>query len=166
MKRFTLFNVLWIFLVGVSSFAPATKYKFSPTEGKCSIVFPSEFSEETKEKEDYTMIKGQVTDDGMVLIATCTIHNTPLDDVDLLTEVSLNSFISSLNATTKSKTNWNVKKHKGLQVEFESTEQNMIGELRVIIVGQIQYQIVAVGSNEDWDVAKAQKFLNSFKLTK
>jgi hypothetical protein len=166
MKRIIFSSALLILLVGITSLAPATKYTYTSDEAGCSVTFPAEFSTTEKDQEDYRSIQTQVVADEMVYMLICTVHNIELTETDDLTEVSMDAFMGSLGGTSKGKTTWKVKKNSGLQSKFEASEEGLYGDYRVLIKGQIQYQIVAVSPTASWNQKKADAFFKSFKLKK
>ncbi|MFK7785653.1 MAG: hypothetical protein AB8B56_11085 [Crocinitomicaceae bacterium] len=166
MKRIILTSVLFVLLIGASSLAPAKKYKYTSDEAKFSITFPKEFNTSEEVQENYKSVQAQAMSDEMVFLAIYTIHEEDITQNEELSEISFDAFMEGLNGTPNGKTTWKVKKNSGLKSEYEVSEKNLVGEYRVILVGQIQYQVTAVSPKGSWDDKKAEKFFKSFKLKK
>ena len=164
MKRLIFASALLFLLVGITSLAPAPKYKYSSDEGKLTVTFPGEFETSEEQKETYKSVKTQAVVDDMVFFVGYTIHESDMADTDELTKVSLDAFINGLNGVVSEETTWKVKKNSGLKALFNVSDNGLKGEYRVVIIGQIQYQITAVSSVDAWDEKVAQKFFKSFKL--
>ena len=47
---------------------------------------------------------------------------------------------------------------------MDLTENDVLLEYRVILIGNIQYQLVAMAATSDYDEKAADKFFKSFKL--
>ena len=83
-----------------------------------------------------------------------------------MADISVDTFGKAINATSSSKTEWNVGDYKGLTAIYELDESNVKVEYRVILIGQIQYQIIYLAAKENYNEKVAGKFFNSFKLKK
>ena len=168
MKRFITGGLLLIFLVGVTSLAPAPKFKYTASEVKLSVTFPAQFTTTNSGSDDYHMVKTQCTDGDMVFFVTYSIYGDDFDmsDTDPLLDVSLSAFSEALGANIKSESAWEVNKNTGVRATLESQENDLKGEYRVIFINKTQFQITAVAKKNAWDEKKASKFLKSFKITK
>ena len=167
MKRIVTSSLILILFIGVSSLAPAKKYKYTSEEGKLSVTFPSDYSTSEETQEKYKSVQAQAISDEMVFLAIYTIHEEDItQSKEQLSEISFDAFMEGLNGTPTGKTSWKVKKNSGLKSAYEVPEKDLIGEYRVVLVGQIQYQITAVSPKGSWDEQKAQKFFKSFKVKK
>jgi hypothetical protein len=166
MKRLTLMSVLVLLLIGASSLAPATKYKYTSDEAKLSVTFPAEFSVSEETKEKYTSVQVQAISDEMVFMVIYTVHTEDISESAELSEISFDAFMDGLEGTPKVKSPWKVKKYSGLQSTFEVPSKDLVGDYRVVLIGQIQYQITAVSEKKSWDEKKAKKFFKSFKVKK
>lgn len=166
MKRILFGGSLLILLIGVTSLAPAKKHKYTSSEAKLSVTFPSEFKTDIVNKVDYRSVKTQAISEEMVFLVIFSEHGSDMGDTEELAEVSLGAFLEGVEATSKNKTSWKVNNSSGLKSTFEAPEKDLIGEYRVVLIGQIQYQITAVSSKEAWDEKKAKKFFKSFKIKK
>jgi len=166
MKRIILSSTLLVLLVGITSFAPATKHVYSSDEAKCSITFPAEFTTKVDEKEAYKSIQTQAIDDEMIFMAIFSVHNQPLTEKDKLANISFEAFMEALGGEATGKESWKVKKNTGLHSEFSVSGENLFGDYCVVLVGQVQYQVVAVAPKDSWDPKRASKFFKSFKIDK
>lgn len=166
MKRILFSSALFVLFVGMTSLAPTAKFKYTSAEGKVSAVFPGEFTTSEEVQETYKTVKTQAMVDDMVFFVAYTIHEIEMTDVDELTRVSVDAFIEGLVGTVTEDATWKVKKNNGLQAKFAVEESGLVGEYRVVIIGQIQYQITAVAPKDSWDAKKASAFFKSFKVTK
>jgi len=166
MKRIIFSSALLILLIGVTSLAPATKYKYTSEEANLSVTFPAEFTTSEESNENYKSVKTQAISDEMVFLAIYTVHDADVSEQEKLSEISINAFMEGLNGVPEGKTTWKVKKNNGLQSKFEVPEKDLVGDYRVVLIGQIQYQITAVSPKSSWDKKKASKFFKSFKVKK
>lgn len=166
MKRILLSSALLVLLIGITSLAPSAKVKYSSSEGKLSAIFPGEFSTSEDVQDTYKSVKTQAMADDMVYFVAYTIHDIEMTDVDELTQVSVEAFAEGLEGEVTSQTAWKVNKSNGLQAQIEVKGSSLKGEYRVVIIGQIQYQITAIAPVDSWDAKKASKFFKSFKVKK
>lgn len=159
--------VLAVLLTCMAFRSPLGGYKYSPQEGKCSIVFPGEIEESETKKESYKTIKAQYTSNEQTLFFSYTLHDLVLDDTDgELNKVSKESFMGALKAKVSQESDWVIKKQKqkGLSAKFSMDNQNTIGEYRVFVHGNIQYQIVAIAQKSNYDDKMIDKFFKSFRV--
>lgn len=168
MKKTFLRALLLLLFIGTTSIASAQKQKYTSTEGKMSVTFPAGSSFETSESDlDNTKtVKTAAQSNKVVFFVSYTIHETVMPEDEDLTQVSVDAFIKALNASITKQSDWKVGKNIGVKVELVVEENNLVGDYRVIMVGQYQYQITAMGSKSDWDQAVVNKFMKSFKLKK
>lgn len=166
MKRILFSSTLLVLLIGITSLAPAAKFKYASTEGKVSATFPAEFSTSEDLQDTYKSVKTQAMDGDMVFFVAYTVHDIDMTEVDELTKVSVDAFVEGLQGEVTSQAAWKVNKSNGIQAKIEVKNQSLIGEYRVVIIGQIQYQITAIAPEDSWDSKKAGKFFKSFKVKK
>ena len=166
MKRIIFGSALLLILLGATSLAPTTKIKYSSVEAKLTVTFPAEFSTTEQVEESYKSIKTQALLDGMVFFVIYTIHENDMTDPEGLAKISLDAFSGGLESTITEESAWKVNKKNGLQALLEVPEKELVGEYRVVILDQIQYQITVVSPKSDWDEKKAKKFFKSFKVSK
>lgn len=168
MKRFFATGILFILLIGITSLAPAPKYKYTSSEAKLSVTFPAEFTTENSGTEEYSMVKTQAIDGDMVFFVTYSIYDDQFDDSksDPLLDVSVDAFTEALGAEVQEKSEWTVNKKVGTAVMLNSDENDLTGEYRVIFLNKTQFQITAIAKKNAWDAKKAKKFFKSFKVEK
>ncbi|MDG1333200.1 MAG: hypothetical protein P8P74_12775 [Crocinitomicaceae bacterium] len=166
MKRIIFGSALLILLIGVTSLAPSQKHKYKSKEAKLSVTFPAEFETSTETKSNYTSVKTQAIVDEMIFLLIHSEHESDVSDHEGLAEISLNAFMDGIGTTPTEKSKWLVKKNSGLKATFDVEDKDLVGDYRVILVGQIQYQITAVAPKSAWDEEKAMKFFKSFKVKK
>ena len=166
MKRVIFSSSLVLLFIGITSLAPSTQFKYSSSEGKLSIVFPDKFTTEENVGDQYKTIKTQALYNDILFFVAYTVHTTELTDNEGLTKVSLDSFIGGLEANVTKESMWKVRKNKGLQASFNIVSQGLKGEYRIVLIGQIQYQIAVVGAEDAWSQTLADSFIKSCKITK
>lgn len=166
MKRLLLFSSMTVLFIGLTSLAPSAKFKYTSSEGKASIVFPYEITTSEKSGDSYRSVSTQAMNNELLFYFTYTIHESELSENEALAQVSLDSFIEGLNGKVSKQSVWTVRKQKGLQAKLSVDANGLIGEYRVVLIGQIQYQIAVVGKFEGWNQKEADSFFNSFKVKK
>lgn len=141
---------------------PAAKYVTE--KGKASIKFPAEYSVEEDNSDLTSTTKVMASLDDNIFMFSFSIHETTLSDHYMLAQTSLTSFNDEVGGRIISETDYVYDDYKGRSAEIELEEQNVTLYYRVILVGQIQYQMVVVAQSGNI-VKKKDKFFNSFKLT-
>ena len=102
--------------------------------------------------------------DAFVFLISHTVHQLQIDNPAELTTLSVTTFAESLGANIDNQSPWKIKKNEGQKATFKSVEQGIIGEYRVIIIGQIQYQVVVVTSGDSLDNEMIHNFSKSVKI--
>ncbi|NOQ73858.1 MAG: hypothetical protein GQ574_17760 [Crocinitomix sp.] len=168
MKKIIFQSALLLIIVSISSaaLAQSTKAKYFSSEAKLSVTFPSKFETTEDVKEAFKSVKTQVMVNGALYYVSYSVHKNDLSKNESLAKVSLDSFIETLNGKVTKEAIWKVRKKNGLQALFNVTEGELKGEYRVVIIGQIQYQIAVVAPKESWDEKVTKKFFKSFKVKK
>ncbi len=167
MTKFIQFGAIGIILFIASSFTTASKgYKYSSNEGKYSISFPGTFEESKSQNENSISVKVSATVGQSTYFTSHTVHTVEMTDNQMLAEVSLDSFTESLGGSITKKSDWVIKKHKGLKASIDIPQYDAKAEYQIVIIGQIQYQIVAVAPTSSWDQKSADAFFKSFKVKK
>lgn len=167
MKRIIFSSALLLLLVGVTSLAaPSTKVKYSSSEAKLSVTFPGEFTTTEKVDESYRSSKTMANIEGVVYYVSYTIHDNDMADGESLAKVSLDAFVNGLEGEVTEESRWVVNKNNGFQAKLKVVEKDLVGEYRVVIMNQIQYQITVLAPEGLWDSKKAKKFFKSFKVSK
>jgi hypothetical protein len=166
MKRILLASSLIVLLIGMASVAPATKMKYTSSEAKLSVTFPAEYSVDESNEDNYRTVKVQSESGGTVFFVNYTVHSESLTDFDELEDVSIQAFSEGLNGSVTSNSDWKVGKNTGKKVMIDVADSGLKGDYRVMFVGQIQYQITAVGPKDAWNEKMVNSFMKSFKLKK
>ncbi|MCJ8288917.1 MAG: hypothetical protein HRT58_05835 [Crocinitomicaceae bacterium] len=166
MKNIIFSSVLLLLLVGVTSLAPSTKVKYSSSEAKLSVTFPGEFTTTEKVEEAHRSSKTTANVGGVVYLVSYTIHDNDMADGESLAKVSLDAFINVLEGEVTEESRWVVNKNNGFQAKLKVVEKDLVGEYRVVLINQIQYQITVIAPEGLWDNKKAKKFFKSFKVAK
>jgi hypothetical protein len=83
-----------------------------------------------------------------------------------MAQVSYDTFLSSIGGKEILKSAWDIKKNIGLKAIIDMPEDETRLEYRVILVGNIQYQLVVLAINSVYDGQAAAAFFDSFKLSK
>jgi hypothetical protein len=161
----SIFSVSLIaFVFVLTSFAPAAKIKYTSAEGKLSMKFPVAFKSVTKEAEDHKSVETQASFEDQLYFVSYTIHKVKMENHESLAATSLESFNEAMSGTITKQATWAIKKHKGLQADIEIPGNNMRVEYRVLLIGQIQYQIVVISEVAKWNQLRADEFIKSFKV--
>lgn len=81
----------------------------------------------------------------------------------MLAQTSLNTFAEEVGGKVIHETDYHYDDYKGRSAEIEMEEEGATLYYKVILVGQIQYQMVVV--TQSGDVTKQKdKFFNSFRI--
>ena len=148
-----------------TSFAPAKKkFVYDSAEGRFSVIFPAEYASDTEEGEAVTTTKVSCVLDGQTYFASYSVHQVEITGQKEMAEVSYDSFIKAVNGEPISKMEWSVGEYAGLAAVMSMDESSVKLEYRVVLAGNIQYQLVVMAPDEDYDEKAAAKFFNSFIL--
>jgi hypothetical protein len=167
--KYLLLSSLIIFIsLGLVSTTPtpAKKVKYTSTEGKLKVVFPDAYTTTEMNDDGVRTLKTQAQLDEKLFFVAYTLHETELDDHYNLATISLESFAEALSSDIIEQSDWKIKKNIGKRAMLYSSEEKLKGEYRAVIVGQIQYQLIAISSVDSWDEKLAKKFIKSFKIKK
>lgn len=167
MKTFHPSIVLTTLLVFFSLIIIAQqKQTYSTEEGKFSIKFPNEIKEEIEESETSKAVKVSCALNEQTFLASYTLHKIQMENHDEMEEFAIESFGNAIKGTTKFTAEWKLKNHSGLIAQYEMEEQGVRVDYRVLLVDQIQYQLIVLAANDNFDEELASKFFKSFKLKK
>ena len=163
-------NLINLFAVILSlvffSFTPSEGSTFVSEDGFVSIEFPTEYHVDKKATDKVSRVKAQGDINNQLFVISYANHYTKLVDHEEMASVSLKSFAEALNAEVTEQEEWKYKKHKGIHGWISSEKNELVGEYKVILIGQNQYQLTSVADPEYWDEKAAAKFFKSFKLSK
>lgn len=99
-------------------------------------MFLSEFTSTVQNEDLYKTVKTQAVYNNVVFFVAYSIHEQKMDNGQKMSKVSLDSFTEALQATDINELPWKVRKNEGLKATFEAAEGSILGEYRVVIVGQ------------------------------
>lgn len=141
---------------------------YSSIEGKFKVTFPDTYEEVVSESEDQKTVKINCVQGEHIMFASYTLHETAITDHQDMAEVSMESFVEAVGGKLLSRSEWKVKGNSGLQsvMNIESDEKIIKIDYRVVLVGQLQYQLVFISPSDDYDIKMAAKFFKSFQITK
>lgn len=167
MKRLLTAALIAFYLVstGVQGSSPAvpgwTKYRND--EGKVSIKFPAEFDVTVEESETATtyQIISELGKD--VFMLSFTFHETEMDDPYNLAQVSLESFNEAVGGELVKETDYKYEDYKGREAIVDLSDAGATVYYRVVIIGQIQYQLAVVDHSGNI-LDEKDKFFNSFSV--
>ncbi|MCD4735047.1 MAG: hypothetical protein K8R53_03300 [Bacteroidales bacterium] len=173
MKKNWKIVTVMVLLIGIvignvesSAFTPVPGgKKYSSKASKASIVFPEEFKVERDENKSPVTTKVSAEVGENVFMFSYTNHEVTLDDPYHLAEVSLQSFQETLQGEVVKMTDYFYDDYKGRDAIFDVLGTEVTIYYRVLIVGQIQYQMVVVDQQGDI-LKKKDKFFKSFKINK
>jgi hypothetical protein len=164
MKAQLLF--LLIVLIGIAQPLDVVAQTYKSKEGKCKVKFPATPKEETKSKTNATTVKISCKKDDQVYFVGYTLHEIKIIDHKDMAKVSLEAFIENTGGAAISQSEWIVKGNSGLKATINLEDKNALIEYRVVLIGQLQYQIAVTATKDDYDSDMAAKFIKSFKVTK
>jgi hypothetical protein len=163
-------TALFFLFIGFTSLQPSIgdSETYSSKDGKFRVTFPGAYEETVGEGEDQKTVKINFVQGEHILFASYTLHETEITDHQDMAEVSLDSFVEAVNGDLISKSEWKVKGNSGLQsvMTIESEEKIIKIDYRVVLVGQLQYQLVSIAPTDDYDTKMSDKFFKSFQITK
>ena len=172
MKRSAIYITLCFLLVNFTGIAQAQTWStWSNQEAKCKAEFPAKPEIERAVEEDGTTYTVSASDEaGGLFMVFATVHTNDLSLVDSkeLAKISMEAFLSSMNGSAGESKEWKIGKQRGeeTEIECEIAGQKTPGYYRVMIAGQIQYQLVYLSLTGEIDEDSSSKFLKSFKLLK
>ncbi len=166
MKIIKRSSIILVLILSISYLHAQKSFNYSSDEGKFSIKFPGEYTETVVEKETAKTVKNQCEKDGINYLASYTLHYLEITDHLDMAEVSLESFTEAVQGIIITRTEWKVKKHEGLRALIDLPDNGKKLEYRVILVGNIQYQLIAFAANDIFNEDDINSYFKSFKLMK
>ena len=163
---FRLFTLALVLIVGTLTTPLAAQkwVKFADEDCNCKIKFPNEPEKTVTEKNEATTYKvvSQVGD--QTFFFGYTLHEVNLAGTPNLDQVSLDSFNEELGGKMTNQKNWVIKKkYTGKQATLSLQKQSAVCLYKVIIIGQMQYQLVVISPQSSLDADAAETFFASFK---
>lgn len=158
---FLLINTAW-------AAAPEAdgKEKYSSKVGQVSIYFPGSFDEE-KKVEDYGdsyTVKSLVGDDAYML--SFVIHSSDLSTSNMkeLAQISLDAFADEIGGRKSGEKDYIYKGNEGRMCDIKM-DNGLFIRYKCVIIGQIQYQLIAIVSDRSASSDDMTSFFDSFKST-
>ena len=164
-----LFAISFLFLQSAWAATPVAEgnEKYSSSLGKVSIYFPGSFNEEVTNEsygESHT-VKALVGDDAFMM--SFVIHKNDLSaagSMKDMAQVSLDAFAEALGGTRSNEKDYIYRGHEGRGCDIKM-ENGMFVRYKCVIIGQIQYQLIAIVSDKSASADKMENFFDSFKST-
>lgn len=160
-KTFALLLSLILF-----SFAPSKRSTFTSEDGLVSITFPTDFTTDKNSNENVNRTKAQGALNDQLFVIGYAQHLNKMVEHEEMADVSLKSFVETLGAEVTKQEVWEYKKNKGIHAWLKGDNNELVGEYKVILIGQNQFQLISVAEPSKWDEKAAAKFFKSFKLAK
>ncbi len=156
--------ILVILLFAVSYLHAQKSFVYDSEEGKLEIKFPCKFIEKENESETSRTVEIQCEKDGYSYFASFSIHKIDMGNPLEIAEISLESFTKALKGIVITRTEWKVRKHEGIAAIIDMPDYGSKLEYRIILVGNIQYQLFVVAANNIYDEKTVDTFFKSFIL--
>lgn len=164
-----LFAISFLFLQTAWAVTPVAEgnEKYSSSLGKVSIYFPGSFNEEVTNEsygESHT-VKALVGDDAFMM--SFVIHKNDLSaagSMKDMAQVSLDAFAEALGGTRSNEKDYVYRGYEGRACDIKM-ENGMFVRYKCVIIGQIQYQLIAIVSDKSASADKMENFFDSFKST-
>ena len=141
-------------------------YVYTNEEANCSVTFPGEYESETSENEEATTIKIVCNKDGFTYLLSFSFHKNKMVDHEEMADVSYDSFLTTVGGEAVSKKKWKIDGYKGVKATIDMPENQAMVEYRVVLVGDIQYQMAAMALYDSYDEDLAKEFCESFRFLK
>lgn len=139
-------------------------YSYSTEVGKVKAKFPGN---PTLENQDTDIGKKHTATsrfgDNTYMISY-VIHSTQLADQEKLAEASLNAFRDKVKGQILNQSAWNLKAGKGTRATISMPDKDAKVEYRVVLIGQLQYQVIVVAPTNKYDAKVAEKFFKKVKI--
>lgn len=139
-------------------------YVYTSKEANCSVTFPGEFEEEKVDSEEATTMKVVCNKDGFTYLMSYSLHKNTMVDHEEMADISYDSFLETVAGNAESKKTWKVDGHKGVKATIDMTQNGAMVEYRVVLVGDIQYQLAAMALYDTYDEELAREFCESFRF--
>ena len=163
MKTYAYFISLLVFSILLAPVIQGQDiYEFKSVEGKCTVTFPGEYNIDSDETEYAKVVKVMCNTDSHTFLLSYSLHKNEMVDHQNMAEVSYDSFIEAVGGQELSKEEWEINGQKGLKATIEMPANNSKVDYRVILVGEIQYQLASIASNQNYDEAAIAAFNDSF----
>lgn len=160
MKSFALLSLIFV----LGSFVPSEVYTFKSEEGSYSIEFPTPFTTENNDQDGFVLVQTQSFLLEQLFFIGHNVHTDEITDHEGIAKVSMDGFVGALGGETSQLKTWKVNGHKGLQANIDVEANNLKAQYKVILIGQVQYQIAVISDPAKWNQSAADAFFASFKV--
>ena len=145
-------------------------YTFSSEEAKCSLTFPTEYTEESSTDDGTKTITIQSIQGSMIFSLTVSIYSEPVaeDENDLTEAVTLLNVAEKLGAKVKTKNvlTFSVSNQKGFMsfIKPKIGKTKYQGNYYVLVRDNVMYQFTALAPKKEYNEREANRFSDSFSL--
>jgi hypothetical protein len=150
--------------VSLPSFGQKNHY-YAPREGRFSINFPEGYTITADSGQDAITIKAECYSENEYYLASYTKLPAVLEETKELTQLSLEFFKEAVQARELTKEEWNIEGHSGLAAYLIMTEEEARIVYRVIIAGDILYQLAYLADTNVFSKENAIAFISTFALS-
>ena len=163
-----LFTLLFALMLGfVATPVSAQKWvKYKEKSCKCKIKFPVQPEEDVTEKEDATTYKISAQVNDQTFFFGYTVHGVTMVDHENMAKISLDAFNEQLGGEVRGERAWEISGATGRQATLDLKEQGAVCMYKVVLIGQMQYQVVVIAPLSTLDKDAADDFFASFKPKK
>lgn len=166
MTKITLSLILTL-LITAAAFGQAndTWIKFSPAEGRFSVLMPAQPEPSIETTTATTTNVFVASENGTFYLAGWADYKPDFNlDIETELKATRDNFIKGLEATLLNETKISLDGNPGIEFTAERKADKASVKSRVYIVGKRPYQLATVVTQGD--VKNIEKFYSSFKLTK
>lgn len=140
--------------------------KLVSSAGKFSVKFPCLYEESVSEGSEQTTYKFTCEKNGQTYFIGYSLHRIEMKGHEDLAQVSVDSFIEAVQGDLTSQWEWKIANASGLKTLISVENGETLIDYRVVLIGQIQYQVVVLAAKNEYDQKAAGKFQKSFKIQK
>lgn len=140
-------------------------HAYSTEVGKIKAKFPGNPTLENQDTEIGKKHTATARFGENTYMISYVIHTTTLAEQDKLADASLAAFRDKVKGQVLNQSPWTVKKAgTGIRASIAMPDKDAKVEYRVVLIGQIQYQIIVVAPSDKYDAKVAEKFLKKVKI--
>lgn len=162
------FNFRYLLLVlivcGSLSSALAGGSLYRSDDGRMSIKFPTQWDEEVSKGEQVNTYKITAKSNGQTFLVNRTVHKVDLEAGIDFAKISLDAFVDVLEGKIVSQDPISKGRHSGYDAQIEIPNTTAVVQYQVFVVQQVQYQVVFISENPDYDSKIVSRYFKSFKL--
>jgi hypothetical protein len=140
-------------------------YAYSTEVGKIKAKFPGNPALENQDTEIGKKHTATARFGENTYMISYVIHSTTLAEQEKLADASLTAFRDKVKGQILNQSSWSVKKAgNGIRATIAMPDKDAKVEYRVILIGQIQYQVIVVAPTDKYDSKVADKFFKKVKI--